>query len=151
MVEVQQEDQHVEQHPSGKLKLTGFDIVLETVIVIILLTFWGMVLVSLICPAGFPGFYDQRHVVDNAVFLSLLTVLAYWRTRYLMYSRDDKDNTEKPARSGIMSYRVWLITIGLIFLSLGLPRRWGDLFFYGMMCVFILVGLCDWYLKRKQD
>ena len=59
MSEEQQEDQREKQHPTDKLKLTRFDVVLETVIVLILLTMWGMVLVSLFCPAGFPSFYDQ--------------------------------------------------------------------------------------------
>ena len=152
MSEERQENRHEEQHPAGKLKLTRFDIVLETVIALILLTMWGMVLVSLLCSACFPGFYDQRLVVDNAVFFSLCTVIAYWRTRYLMYSWNDKDNTEKPARSSIMICRVALIMVGLIFLSLGLPKRWDDLFFYGsIVCVCMMLTIHDWYLKRKQN
>ena len=149
--EERQENRHEEQHASDKLKLTKFDIVLETGIVLILLAMWGMVLVSLFCPAGFPGFYDQGHVVGSTIVFSLWTALAYWRTRYLMYSWNDKDNTELPARSSIMSYRVVLIMFGLIYLSDGLPGRWDDLFFYGLMCVFLLVGICDWNLKRKQN
>jgi len=145
------EEQLQDQHPADKLKLTGLDIVLETVIALILLTMWGMVFVSLLCPDYMPGFYDQRHVVDNAVFFSLFAVFAYWRTRYLMNSWNDKENTEKPAHFRIRTWQICLIVLGLIFFSIGLPRRWGDLIVYGLMCVLLLFSLCDWYLKRKQN
>jgi len=143
-------EEHDEEQHGEQLKLTRGDLVLEMVIVLILLAFWGMAFVSLVCPDCFPDWYDQRFLVEESVFFSLFTGFAYWRTRYIMHSWNDKGNSEQQARNRIWSWRICLIAVGLINLSVGLPRKWNNHIFHGLLCVFLLWWICDWYLRRKK-